>query len=87
MLKGFVRDLLEEAVKVGSDADIESNGDDELPYPVLADEFIDIERLPVTGAELIGRQAELQLLDEAWESETTNIVSLVAGGVWANRRC
>ena len=49
-------------------------------YPALADQFIDIERLPVTGAELFGRQAELRMLDEAWEAETTNIVSLVAWG-------
>ena len=49
-------------------------------YPALADTLIDIERLPVTGAELFGRQEELQMLDEAWDSMTTNIVSLVAWG-------
>ncbi|MEE8585752.1 MAG: TIR domain-containing protein, partial [Acidobacteriota bacterium] len=43
---------------------------------------IDIERLPPTGFELFGRQKELKLLDKAWESEQTNVVSLVAyGGV------
>jgi len=41
-------------------------------------EKVDIGRLPMTGAELFGRQQELELLDEAWQSEDTHIVSLVA---------
>ena len=41
---------------------------------------VDISGLPVTGAELFGRQAELALLDEAWASDKTNVVSLVAWG-------
>ncbi len=41
---------------------------------------IDINRLPVTGQELFGRKEELQLLDKAWESGDTNVVSLVAWG-------
>ncbi|NIO70327.1 MAG: TIR domain-containing protein, partial [Anaerolineae bacterium] len=43
-------------------------------------EKVDIGRLPMTGAELFGRQRELELLDEAWESDQTHIVSLVAWG-------
>ena len=43
-------------------------------------EKVDIGRLPVTGAELFGRQKEMELLDEAWESDQTHIVSLVAWG-------
>jgi tetratricopeptide (TPR) repeat protein len=51
-------------------------------YPPLEDHNIDITRLPQTGFELFGRQKELTLLNEAWESDTTNIVSFVAyGGV------
>ncbi len=47
-----------------------------------APEKIDIERLPPTGLDLFGRQKEMEMLDKAWESEDTNIVSLVAyGGV------
>jgi len=43
---------------------------------------IDITRLPQTGFELFGRHKELTLLNEAWESGATNIVSFVAyGGV------
>ena len=56
---------------------------------------ISIARLPVTGAELFGREAELQLLDEAWENPNTNVVCFIAwGGVgktslinhWLKRR-
>ena len=43
-------------------------------------EKIDIASLPATGAELFGRQEDLALLDEAWEAEGTNLVSLVAWG-------
>ena len=45
-------------------------------------EKVDVDRLPVTGKELFGRQKELKQLDEAWESENINVVSFVAyGGV------
>jgi tetratricopeptide (TPR) repeat protein len=43
-------------------------------------ERIDIERLPQTGQELFGRKNELELLDKAWESEDTHVISLVAWG-------
>lgn len=43
-------------------------------------EKIDLTRLPATGAELFGRQRELELLDEAWQSDGAHIVSLVAWG-------
>ena len=46
----------------------------------LPPEKVDIRRLPVTGAELFGRQRELERLDEAWESDQTHVVSLVAWG-------
>jgi len=49
----------------------------ELPPPP---EKVDIGRLPVTGAELFGRQRELELLDDAWQSDQIHIVSLVAWG-------
>jgi tetratricopeptide (TPR) repeat protein len=50
------------------------------PPPWSPPEKVDIHRLPVTGAELFGRQKELELLDEAWESDQTHVVSLVAWG-------
>lgn len=51
------------------------------PPPVWSPpEKVDTSRMPRTGAELFGRRAELELLDEAWESEGTNVVSLVAWG-------
>lgn len=43
-------------------------------------EKITVERLPVTGAELYGRQTELEQLDRDWESGSTHVVSLVAWG-------
>jgi len=43
-------------------------------------EKIDIHRLPMTGAELFGRQKQLEMLDKAWESDNTHIASFVAWG-------
>ena len=43
-------------------------------------EKVDIDRMPVTGAELFGRRSELEMLDEAWGSPDTHVVSLVAWG-------
>jgi tetratricopeptide (TPR) repeat protein len=43
-------------------------------------ERVEINRLPMTGAELFGRQRELEMLDEAWASDSTHVVSLVAWG-------
>ncbi len=51
------------------------------PPPVWSPpEKIDITRLPYTGSELFGRQKELEMLDEAWASATTNVISFVAWG-------
>lgn len=46
----------------------------------LAKERISIARLPTSGRELFGRDAELRLLDEAWANPNSNIVSFVAWG-------
>jgi tetratricopeptide (TPR) repeat protein len=43
-------------------------------------EKLDITRLPVTGSDLFGRQKVLKLLDEAWDSAETNVISFVAWG-------
>jgi len=43
-------------------------------------ERIDTHRMPATGAELFGRQEEMAILDEAWDSGRTHVVSLVAWG-------
>ena len=43
-------------------------------------EKVDISRLPVTGAELFGRDRELALLDEAWERGSANVIGLVGWG-------
>ena len=46
----------------------------------LPQDRISIARLPTSGAELFGREKELQLLDDAWVNPNTNIVSFVAWG-------
>jgi len=38
------------------------------------------QRLPETGRKLFGRAGELALLDAAWASEKTNVISLIAWG-------
>jgi hypothetical protein len=48
--------------------------------PTLPHERISVARLPVSGPDLFGRNAELQRLDEAWENPNTNIISFVAWG-------
>ncbi|MDX2481362.1 MAG: toll/interleukin-1 receptor domain-containing protein [Desulfuromusa sp.] len=51
-------------------------------YPPLDEQHCDIVHLPNTGFELFGRQKELKILNDAWESEGTNILTFVAyGGV------
>ena len=49
---------------------------------------MDLGRLPETGYErLVGREAELARLDQAWSDDNTNILSLIAEGVneWLTR--
>ena len=43
-------------------------------------EKISLARLPSTSSNLFGRDKELQILDEAWVDQNTNIVTLVAFG-------
>jgi hypothetical protein len=48
--------------------------------PPLPRDKISISRLSVSGPNLFGRDAELQLLDEAWANLNTNIITFVAWG-------
>jgi tetratricopeptide (TPR) repeat protein len=51
-------------------------------FPLLAEENIDITHLPKTPYELFGRQKEIKILNDAWQSAETNVLSFVAyGGV------
>jgi nucleoside phosphorylase/tetratricopeptide (TPR) repeat protein len=50
------------------------------PQSKLSGERISISRLPVTGTDLFGRDAELQLLDNAWANPNINIIAFVAWG-------
>jgi len=49
--------------------------------PPVPQDKVSIARLPVTGSELFGREAEQEILDDAWANLNTNIVSFVAWGV------
>ncbi|HJR08940.1 MAG TPA: DUF4062 domain-containing protein [Pyrinomonadaceae bacterium] len=49
------------------------------PVPLSPDK-ISTSRLPVTGRDLFGRDEKLKQLDEAWDSQDTHILSLVAWG-------
>jgi tetratricopeptide (TPR) repeat protein len=49
-------------------------------WPALPEANIYLERLPVTGKELFGRNDELNLLDECWQSNATNVLSFIAWG-------
>ncbi len=53
---------------------------DFLTAEVAGPDKISISRLPITGRNLFGRQAELGLLDQAWADTGTNVLSLVAWG-------
>ncbi|MEW6207057.1 MAG: hypothetical protein AB1631_01725 [Acidobacteriota bacterium] len=46
----------------------------------LSSDKISISRLPTSGPFMFGRDAELKLLDDAWASPDTNIISFVAWG-------
>jgi tetratricopeptide (TPR) repeat protein len=50
-----------------------------LPPPPPRDKIF-IARLPVTGLDLFGRDAQLQLLDDAWARLNTNIITFIAWG-------
>ncbi|HEX5736613.1 MAG TPA: NACHT domain-containing protein [Blastocatellia bacterium] len=48
--------------------------------PSLEPDMISISRLPTSGPDLFGRDAELQLLDDSWANPNTNIIAFVAWG-------
>ncbi len=50
-----------------------------LPPPLSRDK-ISISRLPTRGSLMFGRDSELQLLDDAWASPDTNIITFIAWG-------
>lgn len=78
-----VQDILQSSTSKGTTGSLSLKAQD-----------VSIVRLPVTGPNLFGRDEELRMLDKAWASRKTNIVSFVAwGGVgksalvnhWLNR--
>lgn len=55
-----------------------------MPAPAVSPwsppEQVETTRLPVTGSDLFGRQKELALLDDAWVSQQTHLISFIAWG-------
>ena len=49
-------------------------------WSALPEDKIYLERLPVTGTTLFGRDEQLNLLDEVWEKNDTNVLSFIAWG-------
>jgi tetratricopeptide (TPR) repeat protein len=41
---------------------------------------VDIDRLPTSGYDLVGRDEELRLLNDTWDQDKINVISLVAWG-------
>jgi tetratricopeptide (TPR) repeat protein len=90
-ISGKIKNKQEEAFfeiaeKIYDRLEAAKNSEEPLPLPEKPipswekPEKIDIDRLPVTGAELFGRTDELNKLDEFWDSGKTNVVSFVAWG-------
>jgi len=86
--KSVSRDFKDEPDEVFAEVadyifDIIDNPEYKPPEPTprwFPPEKIDTHRLPMTGEELFGRQKQLEMLDKAWESDHTHIVSFVAWG-------
>ena len=51
-----------------------------ITLPPLSLDKISLARLPVSGPDLFGRDAELKLLDDAWMNPNINIIAFVAWG-------
>jgi len=49
-------------------------------FPPLADDCIDLTRLPTSGQDVVGRDKELKFLNDAFDGDTLNVVSLRAWG-------
>lgn len=49
-------------------------------YPPLAENLVDLTRLPTSGYDVVGRDKELQFLNEAFGGDKLNVVSLRAWG-------
>jgi Nucleoside phosphorylase len=79
----FVLEMLTSGLLASPQSDASTTDDVKPPpqrsSPLTADK-ISISRLPTSGSDLFGRDAELQLLDEAWANPNTNIITFVASG-------
>ncbi len=69
----------ERNVEVGAEIEPVPDPEPEEPAAIPPDD-ISIGRLPITGAHLFGREAELMRLDQAWTDPEIHVISLVAWG-------
>jgi hypothetical protein len=67
-------DLSSLAEEICSLVSLEPGGSCESP------DRISLSRMPVTDAAVFGREKETSMLDEAWNTEQTNVVTLIAWG-------
>lgn len=72
------RDAQASTEKADAQPQIEAKLD--TPYPALPDKAIDLTRLPTSGFDVVGRDKEIQLLNEAFDGTQLNVVSLRAWG-------
>ncbi|MCP4601590.1 MAG: hypothetical protein GY847_13945 [Proteobacteria bacterium] len=82
ILQGRFDEVIDEIRSVGADVKTLLERSEQTKEPPEQEFKIDLARLPTTGSDLFGRDVELGVLDKAWETLSTNIVSIVAfGGV------
>lgn len=74
------KDLAAFAKEVNDILDVLPIQTDEKTTSYFPPNKIDLTKLPDTDATLFGREAELNILDDAWENPQTKIISLIAWG-------
>ncbi|HYX26522.1 MAG TPA: TIR domain-containing protein [Thermoanaerobaculia bacterium] len=94
-LSGRTRHKVEEALAALAEEIQDLLGATPEPRPLSPAPRLDLGRLPTIGPEFVGREAEMDRLDAAWDDPATRVVTLVAfGGVgksalvsrWLDRR-
>ncbi len=69
-----------EALTEEADAKPEIEPKPDTPFPALPKDHIDLTRLPASGFDVVGRDKDIQFLNEAFDGTKLNVVSLRAWG-------
>jgi tetratricopeptide (TPR) repeat protein len=72
-----IEDVLKEEKQYWKEKQPEDDWQSTSPPPI---EAVDTDKLPITGSELFGREAELALLDAAWADGSIRVQTVVAWG-------